>query len=121
MGIYTNRIKDKISERQLNWSTDFVAALADLEDIPGASETNLSKAFRNLKELDDTRTAAPLDTLLGRFVKLTETFRPFKLQFDDPSQALQLLKDYETGNLLVYVGTRNQGLPRLVEVEKHVQ
>jgi hypothetical protein len=111
MGVYTNRIKDKISERNLNWSTDFVAALADLEDIPGASETNLSKAFRNLKELDDTRTAAPLDTLLGRFVKLTEAVHPFKLQFDDPAQALELLKDYEQGNLLIYVARRNPSLP----------
>src|SRR5882762_5123833 len=109
MGIYTNRIKDKISERQLNWSTDFVAALADLERIPGASETNLSKAFRNLKELDDVKTAVPLDVLLGRFVKMAETFRPFKMQFDDPAQALQLLKEYESGALVVSVTRQEPG------------
>src|SRR5258708_6626352 len=109
MGVYVNRIRDKMSERHLNWSTDFDAALADLERIPGASETNLSKAFRNLKELDDVKTAVPLDVLLGRFVKMAEVFRPFKLQLDDPAQALQLLKDYESGALAVSVSRQEPG------------
>jgi len=109
MGTYENRIQDKMSERYLNWNTDFVAALANVEGIPGASEASLSKSFRNLKELDSTRTAMPLDLLLGRFIKLTDAFQPFKLQFDDPAKALQLLKDYESGALAVSITRQEPG------------
>ena len=103
MGVYENRIQDKMSSRHLNWNTDFVAALATAEGIPGASEASLSKSFRNLKELDSTKTAMPLDLLLGRFIKMSEALQPFELQFSDPVKALQLLKDYESGALAVSI------------------
>src|SRR6267154_2966123 len=103
MDVYENRIQDKMSSRHLNWNTDFVAALATADGIPGASEASLSKSFRNLKELDASRTAMPLDLLLGRFIKMSEAFRPFKLQFDDPAEALRLLKDVEAGKLVVAI------------------
>jgi len=109
VGIYENRIQEKMSERHLNWNTDFVAALANAEGIPGASEASLSKSFRNLKELDSTRTAMPLDLLLGRFIKLIDAFQPFKLQFDDPAKALQLLKAYESGALAVSITRQEPG------------
>src|SRR6267143_4169800 len=109
MGIYWNRVQDKMSERHLNWKNDFVAALADLERIPGASTATLSKVSRNLVELDDVKTTVPLDLLLGRFIKMTEVFQPFKLQFDSPAQALQLLKDYENGLLVVSVSRQQPG------------
>ncbi|SRR6266851_2292809 len=103
MGVYWNRVQDKMSDRHLNWKNDFVSALADLERIPGASTATLSKVSRNLVELDDVKTTVPLDLLLGRFIKMTEVFQPFKLQFDSPAQALELLKDYESGRLAVSV------------------
>jgi hypothetical protein len=109
MGVYENRIQDKMSSRHLNWNTDFVAALAAAEGIPGASEASLSKSFRNLKELDSTRTAMPLDLLLGRFIKMTDAFQPFELQFNDPAKALQLLKDYENGALTVSITHQEPG------------
>ncbi|SRR6266566_1005474 len=109
MGVYENRIQDKMSERHLNWNKDFVAALANAERIPGASEASLSKSFRNLTELDSARTAMPLDLLLGRFIKMTDAFQPFKLQFDDPAKALQLLKDYEAGKLVVSIRREEPG------------
>jgi len=109
MGIYWNRVQDKMSDRHLNWKNDFVSALADLERIPGASTATLSKVSRNLAELDDVKTTVPLDLLLGRFIKMTEVFQPFKLQFDSPAQALQLLKDYENGLLVVSVSRQQPG------------
>lgn len=109
MGVYENRIQDKMSPRHLNWNVDFLAALANAEGIPGASEASLSKSFRNLKELDSTRTAMPLDLLLGRFIKMTEAVRPFELQFSDPTKALQLLKDFESGALTVSITHQEPG------------
>jgi hypothetical protein len=109
MGVYENRIQDKMSSRHLNWNTDFVAALAAAEGISGASEASLSKSFRNLKELDSTRTAMPLDLLLGRFIKMSEAFEPFELQFNDPAKALGLLKDYESGALVVSINRQEPG------------
>jgi hypothetical protein len=98
-----------MSERHLNWNTDFVAALATADGIPGASEASLSKSFRNLKELDASRTAMPLDLLLGRFIKMSEAFQPFKLQFDNPVEALRLLKDVEAGKLVVSITRQEPG------------
>jgi hypothetical protein len=99
MGTYENRIEQKAD--RLGWSTVLVASVANKFGIRGASESTLSKAFKGLKELSTHDTALPLDLLLGRFVKMAETFAPFELRLDDPAKAAELLQSFEAGELAV--------------------
>jgi hypothetical protein len=109
MGVYENRIEQKA--RQLGWSIAFTAAIANKFDIRGASEAMLSRAFAKTKDLSSHETAAPLDNLLGRFIKMCEAFQPFTLRLDeDPEKAKQLLESFESREILVYVGQRNKDL-----------
>jgi hypothetical protein len=101
MGTFENRIEHKTN--QLGWSVMFTSAVASKFGIPGASESNLSRSFKGLKELPSHETALPLDLLLGRFLTMVKTFDPFRIQLDDPAKAKELLEDFETGRLVVSV------------------
>ncbi len=86
----------------LNWPRSLVSANANRFGIAGASESNLTKAFAKTKDLNP-QTAAELKTLLVRFTKMTEAFKPFELRLDDPDQSKQLLEDFEAGRIAVSV------------------
>ena len=106
MGTFENRIEYKAD--QLRWSTVRVAATAAKFGISGASEASLSKAFNKTKDLS-TDTALALDLLLGRFLKMSEAFKPFDIRLDDPNEAKKLLEDFEGGNLVVSVTRQEPG------------
>jgi hypothetical protein len=97
MGVFENMIQNKMD--RLKWKTSFTAGVANEFDIPGASEASLSKSFNGARELSAPMTAQPLDDVLGRVIKMSDAFLPFKLRFDDVSEVKQLLTDYEAGRL----------------------
>ena len=107
MGTYENRIQHKGS--QLGWNAMRIASVANKFGIPGASETALSKSFNGVKDLPSVETALPLDLLLGRFLKMYETFRPFPLNLNDIEQAKQLLEDFEAGRIAVSITHQEPG------------
>jgi hypothetical protein len=101
MGVYENMIETKAAS--LNWKTSLLARTAAEFGIPGASEASLSKAFNNAKDLPTHQTAYPLNSVLDRFIQMTNQFAPFKLRLDDPVESKKLLEDFESGELSVKI------------------
>lgn len=93
---------------ELKWNRPRIAVVANRFGILGASEPNLTKASNKTKDLNP-QTAAELVTLMQRYTRMAEAFKPFELRLDDPDQAKQLLEDFEAGRLVVSVRREEPG------------
>jgi hypothetical protein len=100
----THSAESRILQRltRLDASADFLAGLASVYLISGASSAKLSIAFRGGKALDN-QTAQELLNLLDRCIALVNDASPLPLRFDNPGVIKSLLDARRTGDLEIRI------------------